>query len=194
MNTALSRRGRAVAASGAVVGLCAVATLAALTDAEFARGSFQVGGFHVEASQTQDFTSPSEELNFNFIPDGMITPDTQVQTTHWLRVSKGNQATVTVKAPTTVNADIAKLFDVTVTAGPCGTNGTTIQSGKLTKLNDVRDALTLPAATDTAAGEGRALCFSATLPSSALTDMDAGEYTTGKVIWPITVTEVSTNA
>lgn len=194
MSTAFSRRGRAVAASGAVVGLCAVATLAALTDAEFARGIFQVGGFQVEASQSQDFSSSSEELNFNFIPDGVIAPDTQVQTTHWLRVAKGNQATVTVKAPTAANADIAKLFDVTVTTGPCGANGETIQSGKLTELKDAPDALTLPAATDSVAGEGRALCFSATLPSSALTDLDAGEYTTGTVTWPITVTEVSTNA
>lgn len=194
MNTSLTRKGKAVATSGAVLGLCAVATLAAWSDAEFARATIFSGGFQAEASQTQDFTSTSEVLNFNFIPNGEITPDTQVQTTHWLRVAKGNPATVTVKAPTAENTDIAKLFDVTVTTGPCGTNGETIQNGKLTQLNDAPNVFTLRAATDTAAGEARALCFSATLPSSAIADLGAGDYTTGKVTWPITVTEVSTNA
>lgn len=194
MKTASLRNGKAVAASGAVLGLCAVATLAAWSDSEFARASFFSGSFQAEASQTQDFSSTSEELNFNFIPNGEITPDTQVQTTHWLRVAKGNQATVTVKAPSAENTDIAKLFDVTVTTGPCGTNGETIQAGKLTELNDAPNALALPAATDNAAGEPQALCFSATLPSEAISDLDAGDYTTGKVTWPIAVTEVSTNA
>lgn len=191
MNTALSRRGRAVAASGAVVGLCAVATLAALTDAEFAKGIFQVGSFNVEASQASDFSSSSEELNFNFIPDGEITVGEPVQATHWLRVAAGSQATVSVGTPTVENTDIAKIFDVTVTTGPCGTNGETVQSGKLTELNDVPNALTLPAATDSAAGEARALCFTATLPEAAVAGLSAGEHTTGTVTWPITVTEVS---
>lgn len=194
MKSTQNRKGKAVAASGAVLGLCAVATLAAWSDSEFARATIFSGSFHVEASQTQDFTDPSEVLNFNFIPDGKITPDTEVQATHWLRVAKGNQATVTVKAPTAEKADIAKLFDVTVTTGPCDTNGDTIQSGKLTELNHATNALTLPAASGTAPGEARALCFTATLPSSAIADLPAGDYTTGAVTWPITVTEVSTNA
>jgi len=191
VNTALSRRGRAVAASGAVVGLCAVATLAALTDAEFAKGIFQVGSFNVEASQTSDFSSSSEELNFNFIPDGEITVGEPVQATHWLRVAAGSQATVSVGSPTADKPEIAKLFDVSVTTGPCGSNGKQIQSGTLTELNDAPNVLTLPAATDSAAGEARALCFSAILPENAVAGLSAGEHTTGTVTWPITVTEVS---
>lgn len=189
-----TRRGRAIAAAGTVIGIGAVATLAAWSDAEFARASLSSGSFAVEASQTQDFQAPSEALNFIFDTNGQIKPDTTVQTTHWLRVAKGSTASVTIQAPIAVNSDVAKLFDVTVTAGQCGTTGETLQSGTLTELQAVADAITLPAATDNAPGEPQALCFSATLPSAAVAELAPGDYSTGKVTWPITVTEVSSDA
>ena len=195
MKTALSRRGRAVAASGAVVGLCAVATLAAWTDAEWAKGSFLTGGFQAQASQTLDFQNPSEVLGFSF-DNGSVQPDVMYSATHWLRVKEGNAATVTLGRPQFNNSDsndIADRFNATVERGECGSSDGVLQGpDKLTAIsNTAQDALQLPAATDSDPGAPQALCFTIVLPKDKIEDLQPGDYTSGEVFWPVQVTEVS---
>lgn len=195
MRKKFTRRGKALAASGAVIGLGAVTTLAAWTDAEWAMGSFLTGGFQAQASPTKDFGDPSEVLNFNFT-DGKIQPDVPVSATHWLRVKNGNAATVTLGRPQFNNSDsndIADRFNATVEKGACGATTDTLQGpDKLTAIsNTVTDALALPAPTEDAPGEAQAFCFTVVLPKNNIQDLQPGDYTSGKVTWPVTVTEVS---
>lgn len=189
MRKEFTRRGKALAASGAVIGLGAMTTLAAWSDAEWTVGSFLTGGFQAQASDTSDFQNPTEDLNFSFTGE-KIQPDLPVTATHWLRVKEGNGATVTLGRPQFNNNDsneIADRFTATVEKGACGATEGVLQQGKLTAIsNDVTDALTLAAS-----GEAQAFCFTVELPKENIHDLPPGDYTSGKVTWPVTVTEVS---
>lgn len=196
MKHARPRRVRAVLAVAAVLGLGTVATLALWTDSEFAVAPFGATGFQAESAtaaagpyESHDSAGEAAALEFD-LPASELEPGQSTASEFWLRMasgSAGSAGSVNVQAPTVERDDLTGRIDVTVAQGACATPGEVLQAGLLEELADAPDAFVLPAGSGDQPGEARPVCITATV--NEISDLPAGEYSTGRVGWEFVVTE-----
>ena len=95
-----SRKARAIAAGGAVLGVGAAVTLAAWSDSEFAQGTFASGQFGIQGSADgttyDDHTDAEGALELTFAAAGIdvegMQPGQTVEADYWLRTIEGGEA------------------------------------------------------------------------------------------------------
>lgn len=122
MSTA-SRKTRAVAAGGAVIGLGVAMTLAAWSDSEFARGTFSTANFGIQGAAGDnnfaDHPTEAEALNLVFSPAQPMQPGQTVFQPYQLKnIQNGVDSTVTLASET-------KSGNLPLTAQVIKTTGTT---------------------------------------------------------------------
>ncbi|MGD7001572.1 SipW-dependent-type signal peptide-containing protein [Corynebacterium halotolerans] len=188
-----SRRVRAVIAAAAVLGFGSVATLAFWSDSEFLSATFWSPGFQVEGAtsasgpfESHDSADDAAALQF-VLPAGELAEGEPVSTGYWLRMASESTGTVSVLAPTVENEELNGLIDVAVAKGSCDSPGEVLQEGLLEELADAPDAFNLPAGVDGEPGSAQAVCITATL--NDISELPAGEHSTGRVGWQFRVTE-----
>lgn len=97
--TQKSRKIRAIAAGGAVLGLGAAITLAAWSDSEFAFGEFATGSFQIESSldgTSWENTSEDDRLALTFAGGDSLIPGEIVATPYYIRNTETSAADATV--------------------------------------------------------------------------------------------------
>ncbi|MDJ0452161.1 SipW-dependent-type signal peptide-containing protein [Gordonia amicalis] len=178
-----NRKRKAILASGAVLGVDAVVTLAAWNDTVFSNGTFGIGdtAWNVQGSVNgTDFleyeTSPGGTVAFTVDPAvdaSNLMPGQTAKGKFWLKETKGNlDATITIQ-PTVVDPaanSLAAALRVTITADgvPVVSNQALSASGTATPFVIV-------------AGDTAELEFQVTLPANA--NPNAITNTTTQAIW-----------
>lgn len=153
-----SRKIRAFAAGGAVLGLGAVMTLAAWSDSEFAKGTFGTQNFGIEASKTSataGFSDHATEdqalvLTADLAEAASMIPGETITIDYWIRnIDNAADSTVTF-----ANQSATSPFQVRVLDdGAALTPGTSSFDLSGTEANHLVFEITLPAdyiATDAA--------------------------------------------
>lgn len=183
-----SRKRKAILASGAVLGIGAVVTLAAWNDTVFGSGEFGIGNtaWNVQGStvsSTAGFleyaTSPEAgAISFSATPINALhlMPGQTTEGKFWLKETKGNlDALVTIQAPTITPAvnSLADVLEVTITDGT-----TDYVANKKLSLQGASTVITVPA------GQTKELTFRVTLPAGA--NPNAISNTTAQATWQMT--------
>ena len=117
----MSRKVRAIAAGGAVLGVGAAVTLAAWSDSEFAQGTFASGQFGIQGSADgqafADHTTAEGALVLNFddvdVDADSMQPGQTVTADYWLRTIEGGEAaTVTFEGATGTDGAFSTVVSV----------------------------------------------------------------------------------
>lgn len=188
MSQTMNRPVRAILASGAVLGLGAVVTLAWFSDSEFADATFGSSSFVVHSAPTAEGpwqSHPAEdplEISLPQGESGVLTQGVPVQNDVWLRIDGSTEGALSVSAPQVENpGNLSDNIHVTLSAGECGApSAEVLQDGALSGLADVEQAMTL------SAGVAQAVCIQAELSDDVT--VDAGE-STGEVRWVFRIDE-----
>jgi len=163
-----SRKRKAILASGAVLGVGAVVTLAALNDTVFGNGEFGVGktAWNVQGSidgtNYDEYASgPGGKIAFSATPiDALnLMPGQTTTGKFWLRETNGNlDALVTIQAPTITPSpnSLADVLELTIK----DSTGTYVDKKKLSSQG-ASTTITVPK------GETKELTFEVTLPATA---------------------------
>lgn len=202
----LSRKIRALLAGGVVLGVGAVATLAAWNDSEYATGTFTAGSFNLQGTTggaDGTYTDHASAGAAAVLPvttnAGNLSPGAVTYTAFWVRLAAGTTTPATlvltgVTGGGTGNAaNLAWTVDAIPPAATCGaaTVGTGTRLGAGTTLNAVGTPGTTPvplaigAGTPTAAGAAVQLCFAVTASASL------AQGQTGIGTWQFTATSTS---
>lgn len=202
---ARSRRGRALLAGGAVLGLGAVATLAAWTDDVWVLSTFTTSPFNVEAQvnpddedwEELDTVDDSGALAFHVEPTAML-PSDSVYAPLNLRIERGTSGgTVSLPSPPSTETPLGgsdqnffealevTLFEVEpALCSEAGTeNADPIDDFDEEPLSQAAgsDLVMLPQPVEGSAGEAVGICFKVTLPAGAGPGVAGGN--TGPLIW-----------
>ena len=206
-----SRKGRALLAGGAVLGLGAVATLAAWSDDVWVVSSFTTTPFSIEAAVApkagfgwenpdwQEFSTPNGgKLQFQVLSTEGMLPGDAVYAPLNLMVTTGSGATVSLKSSPIgpggngFNAAFFNALDLTLYAVPpnsCNASGTSedalISGFNGAALDDSEligsDLVTLPTA-----NVPQGICFKITLPSDVGPEVRTGK--TEALVWSLHAT------
>lgn len=191
MTQTTSRPLKAILASGAVLGVGAVATLAWFSDSEFADATFGASSFAVESAPVAEGpwrshpASDPLEISLPQGESGMLTAGVPAQGEIWLRTSGPGAGVVSVAVPQVENPGaLSDAVHVTVTSGPCGMpDAVVLQEGALTGptgLVEAEQAVTLDP------GVEQAVCIEAELSEDAV--VVTGD-STGEVRWVFRIDE-----
>lgn len=203
---------RAVLASGTVLGIGAVVTMATWNDSQFAQGIFEAGDYSVTSSQNgsdfQDHGSANGAAQLSFADFGATNaaPGEEFAASFWLRTSADSTYDGRIADISVVNDSATGQYtnfqDITVRhvdggeCAPGSDSGSVIASGQhlgdLTSSN--HDEVRLSHA-DGAAGEPVQLCFQATatddLNGSGNPVLKSGE--SASATWSVQTESVSGN-
>ena len=125
MSKKFSRKARAIAAGGAVLGVGAAVTLAAWSDSEFAQGTFASGQFGIQGSADgqayDDHTTAEGALTLTFddvdVDADAMQPGQTVTADYWLRtIEDGEAASVTFVGATGTDGAFSTV--VTIDGSP----------------------------------------------------------------------------
>lgn len=201
---ARSRRTRALLAGGAVLGLGAVATLAAWSDDVWVTSAFSTSPFQVEASvdgdEWKDFDSTEDagELRFPVDATAAMTPGQTVYAPLLMKVSVGDsdadvRLTDNPSGPSDgssnenfFNALSLELYDA-IDCSALGTAGDPLL--KYSSLGGSAPVATDPLLTLDKTGTPETLCFKITLDPDAGPEVAGGS--TGRLVWKLTATAIS---
>ncbi|GAC00506.1 hypothetical protein GONAM_16_00050 [Gordonia namibiensis NBRC 108229] len=176
-----SRKRKAILASGAVLGVGAVVTLAAWNDTVFGAGEFGIGdtAWNVQGSIdgttfTEYETSPGGAIAFTVDPQvdaGNLMPGETAKGSFWLKETRGHMAaSISIQPATGAGNSLGQALRVTIKDGP-----TSIVNNQPLSATGTASTFTVPA------GQTKKLDFEVTLPANANPNLITNDSVTA--IW-----------